>query len=333
MKEDRRTADIDRDILKFMFERVSSYFLARLLAFINAHLQLQERKAKPEDDRQSERHQRRAIDDLRSYLKRLDPPITLSDTYEKVKARLDKSPEFQAVLSEEARRSAFDKYMRRLREKEEELEKEKDRDRQRRRDRSRDRYRDKDRERERDRGERSRRSGRTRSRSPEPDLYEADRRKAIAERERNYRKSSMAETLLAERKSSGGHDDREYRDRERERDRGERDRYRDRERDRGDRVDRERERERDREYDRPPRSRRDEPLSHYERERRDREEERERSYRRRVVERDIDGLNYGDDKPTVPRRRRAEDDEERRPDSRDSKVWFPSDNLLPSNQN
>lgn len=241
-------------------------------------------------------------------MKRLDPPITLIDTYEKVKSRLQKVPEFQAVTSDEGRRSAFDKHMRRLREKEEELEKDR-----RRRDRSRDRFRERERERSRDRGERSHRSGRTprrSSRSPEPDLYEADRRKAIAERERNYRKTSMAETLLSDRRSSDGHEHHRDRDRERERDR---DRYRERERDR--------DRDRYRDEDRPPRSRRDEPLSHYERERRDREEERERSYRRRVVERDVDDLNYGDEKPTVPtRRRRADDEDERRPESRDSKV-------------
>ncbi|CAN8098792.1 unnamed protein product [Discula destructiva] len=296
MKEDRRTANVDPDILKFMFER------------------LQERKTKPEDDRQTERLQRRAVDDLRSYMKRLDPPITLSDTYEKVKARLQKVPEFQAVIAEDARRAAFERHQRRLREREEEAEKEKDR--QRRRDRSRDRYRDRERERERerdkDRGERSHRRGHTRSRSPEPDMYEADRRKAIAERERNYRKTSMAETLLSDRRSSGGHDDRDHRDR----DRGDRERLRDRERDRSDR---ERDRIRDRDYDRPARSRRDDPPPSYDRERRDREEERERSYRRRIVERDVEGLNYGDEKPNVPRRRRAEDDDVRRPDSRESK--------------
>ncbi|ROV91249.1 hypothetical protein VPNG_09701 [Cytospora leucostoma] len=179
MKEDRRTANVDRDTLKFIFER------------------LQEKKSKPSDeDRHSERQQRRAVDDLRSHMKRLDPPITLSDTYEKVKSRLQKAPEFQAVTSDEGRRSAFDKHLRRLREKEEELEKDR-----RRRDRSRDRYRERERERSRDRGERSHRNGRTprrSSRSPEPDLYEADRRKAIAERERNYRKTSMAETLLSD---------------------------------------------------------------------------------------------------------------------------------------
>lgn len=315
MKEDRRTANVDREILKFIFERVSQPLNNH--PTISNTMQLQERKTKPEDSRESERQQRRAVDDLRSYIKRLDPPITLSDSYDKVKARLQKSTEFQAVTSEEARRIAFDKHLRRLREKEDEAEK----DRQRRRDRSRDRYRDRERDRERDRGERSHRSARTRSRSPEPDLYEADRRKAIAERERNYRKSSMAETLLSDHRSSGGHDDREYRDRDRERDRDrDRDRHRERERDRDRDRDRERERDRDRDYDRPPRSRRDEPLSHYDRERRDREEERERSYRRRIVERDVEGLNYGDEKPSTPRRRRADDEDERRPDSRDSKV-------------
>lgn len=278
-------------------------------------MQLQERRAKPlEEDRHSERQQRRAVDDLRSYMKRLDPPITLSDTYEKVKSRLQKAPEFQAVTTEEGHRSAFDKHMRRVREKEEDLEKDR-----RRRDRSRDRYRERERERSRDRGERSHRGGRTprrSSRSPEPDLYEADRRKAIAERERNYRKTSMAENLLSDRRSSDGHD--LHRDRERER---ERDRDRDRDRDRERFRDRERDRERDRyrDEDRPPRARRDDPLDRYERERRDREEERERSYRRRVVEKDVDDLNY-DEKPSSVRRRRADDDDERRPDSRDSKV-------------
>lgn len=277
--------------------------------------QLQERKAKPEDDRQAERLQRRAVDDLRSYLKRLDPPITLSDTYEKVKARLQKAPEFQAVVAEDARRSAFDKQMRRLRDREEDLEKEKER--QRRRDRSRDRYRERERERERDkdRGERSHRRGHTRSRSPEPDMYEADRRKAIAERERNYRKTSMAETLLSDRRSSGGHDE------HRERDRADRERPRGSDRDRSDRErDRIRDRDRDRDYDRPTRSRREDPPPAYDRERRDREEERERSYRRRIIERDVEGLNYGDEKPSLPRRRRADEDDVRRADSHDAKV-------------
>ncbi|OTA94260.1 hypothetical protein M434DRAFT_269069 [Hypoxylon sp. CO27-5] len=281
LKNDRRTANIDDDILTLIFER------------------LQEKKSKRSDeDKHSERQQRRAVDDLRSYIKHMDPPIVADDTWEKVRPRLARAPEFQAVKSEDARRGAFEKVLRRIRDREEE-----DRDRHKRRDRSPDRgtYRD------RDRGDRSHRSDRARpsrhSRSPEPDAYEADRRKAIAEREKNYRKSSMAESLLSDRRPSDSYREREVRDRERDRDR-----------------DRERDRDRDRDRDYPPRSRRDEPPSHYERERRDREEERERMYRRRVERGPVEELPYGDDRPTSSRRRRAEDDDDLdRRDSRDSK--------------
>ncbi|CAG9937981.1 unnamed protein product [Clonostachys rosea f. rosea IK726] len=272
MKGDRRTADISRDVLNLIFDR------------------LREKRTSKRDDR-------RAVDDLRTFMKRMEPPITLNDSYEKVRPRLIKADEFQAVTSEESRRSAFDKHMRRLREKEEDAH---------RRDRRRDRAsveRDR-RERDRSRGERSHRSsGRPRrSRSPEADAYEADRRKAIAERERNHRKSTMAENLLSTDRGRLSPPPR--RERERERDR-----------------DRERERDRDRDYDRTPRSRRDDD-SHYDRERRDREEERERLYRRRVDRSSIEELPYGDERPSgsSSRRRRTEnEDDYARRDSRDSK--------------
>lgn len=225
----------------------------------------------------------------------MEPPITAEDTWEKVRPRLARAAEFQAVQAEDARRGAFEKVLRRVKDREEE-----DRDRHKRRDRSVDRgtYRD------RDRGDRSHRSDRARpsrhSRSPEPDAYEADRRKAIAEREKNYRKSSMAESLLSDRRPSDSHRERDIRDRERDRDR-------------------ERERDRDRDY--PPRPRRDDPPSLYERERRDREEERERMYRRRVERGPVEELPYGDERPTSSRRRRAEEDDDlERRESRDSKV-------------
>lgn len=148
--------------------------------------------------------------------------------------------------------------------------------------------------RDRDRGERSSRingrHGRS-SRSPEPDAYEADRRKAIADREKNYRKGNAADTLLA----------------------------------RGDRLDRDRDhRDRDMDIDKPHRSRRDEGLSHYDRERRDRENEREKLYRRRGDPRgSIDELPYGDERPS--RRRRADSDVESAGSARVAKVRiFPS---------
>ncbi|KAI0126010.1 hypothetical protein BJ170DRAFT_685253 [Xylariales sp. AK1849] len=295
-KNDPRTANIDRDILTLILER------------------LQEKKAKrsSDDDKQLERQQRRAFDDLRSYIKHMDPPVLPDDTWEKVRPRLVRAPEFQAITSEESRRGAFEKVLRRVRDREEE-----DRDRPKRRERSPDRgtYRDKD------RGDRSHRSDRARpsrhSRSPEPDAYEADRRKAIAEREKNYRKSSMAESLLADRRPSDSYRDRDVRDRD-VRDRDVRDRDV-RDRDARDRDVRDRDRERDRDRDRDYRSRREDPPSHYARERRDREEERERLYRRRVEREPVDALPYGDERPTSSRRRREDDDDHDRRDSRDSK--------------
>jgi pre-mRNA-processing factor 40 len=256
-----------------------------------------------------ERQQRRALDDLRSYMKRLEPPISPNDTYEQVKPRIAQSEEFQAVASEEARRSAFDKHIRRLKDKEEDAE----RDRTRRKERGDDGHRERS-----DRGERSHRTSGRRSRSPERDVFEADRRKHIAERERNYRKSSMVESLLSDRRSVGSPHDSRDRDRDR-RDHRDRDRERDRERDR-DRArsrdrDRDRDHGRDRDYDRRSRD----ELNHYDRERRSREEDRERVYRRRVMDRDVEELPYGDERPSSSRRPRADEDDYDRKDGRNSK--------------
>ncbi|KAH8663066.1 hypothetical protein BGZ60DRAFT_530215 [Tricladium varicosporioides] len=250
-QNDRRTANIDRDALQLIFQRLYEKVSRR-----------------SEDDKhQAERQQRRAIDALRSLIKHLEPPIRLDDTYERVRPRIEKTEEYLAVSSEDLRKSAFDKAIRRLKEKDEDAEK----DRLKRRERA---SVDRPTHRDRDRGERSHRpSGRHgRSRSPEPDVYEADRRKAIADREKNYRKASAADTLLSPGR------------------RGSRDK--------------------DRDLDRPHRSRRDDSMSHYERERRDRDDEREKLYRRRGDPRgSIDELPYGDERPSA-RRRRADSDVE-----------------------
>lgn len=206
----------------------------------------------------------------------------MDDTFEKVKLRIEKSEEYVAVPSDELRRSAFDKVIRRLKEKDEDAEK----DRNKRRERA---SVDRALHRERDRGERPHRSAprHGRSRSPEPDAYEADRRKAIADREKNYRKGSAADGLLSPRRG-------------------------DRERDRGDRSDR------DRDIDRPQRSRREDP---YERERRERENSRELIYRRRADPRaPVDELPYGDEKPQSARRRRTDSDVESASSTRLAKV-------------
>lgn len=180
-----------------------------------------------EDEKHSaDRHQRRAVDALRSRIKHLEPPVRVSDTWEQVQSRVEKTEEYRAVSSDELRRSAFDKVIRRLKEKEE--DESRDRERERERSRRRDHHgRDRDRERDRDwdrisssyRRDRDRRVGRF-SRTPEPDAYEADRRKAQADRERSYRKATGLSPPPRERERDryssryGSHYERERRDRD-----------------------------------------------------------------------------------------------------------------------
>jgi len=186
-QNDRRTANIDRDALSLIFERVS-LSLSRVLISAK-YLQLREKVSRRnEDDKhQAERQQRRAVDALRSLIKHLEPPIRIDDTFDRVRGRIERSHEWLALDSDELRRSAFEKVIRRLKEKEEDAEKDRLKRRERisvdRSTRGRD-GRDRDHDRERERSHRSGgRHGRP-SRSPEPDAYEADRRKAIADEKR-----------------------------------------------------------------------------------------------------------------------------------------------------
>ncbi|KIW52071.1 hypothetical protein PV05_07742 [Exophiala xenobiotica] len=251
MHADRRTANIDRDVLELIYQRLHEKVMRR-----------------SEDEKHAaDRHQRRAVDALRSRIKHLEPPVRITDSWETVKARVEKMNEYQAVESEDLRRSAYEKVVKRLKEKEEDAERERERRHSRRDD---------------DRDRRNGHRGETKygrlSKSPEPDAYEADRRKAMAAREKQYRKASSLG--LSPPPSS-------YRDRER------------RERDeRHGRLDR----------DRISPSRH---MSAYERERREREEERERLYRTRADPRSTrDELNYGEESRSVAgseRRRRRGD--------------------------
>ncbi len=258
MQTDRRTAIIDHDILSIIFERLHEKVLRRT-----------------EDDKhQAERHQRRAIDALRSRIKHLEPPVLVTDSWDQVRLRVQNLDEYRALESDELRRSAFEKVIRRIKEKEEDLEKERDKERSRREPRDREASRGHSHRAERDTrsghvsSHRSNRHART-SRSPEPDAYEADRKKAIADRERQYRKAapiglSPPPPIVRER--------------------GSRDRL-----ERG--------------------SSRRGSMTHYDRERRDREEERERLYRTRGDPRGSrDELNYGEDRGGSARRRRTESD-------------------------
>lgn len=255
MNADRRTATIDRDALQLIFDRLYEKVLRRT-----------------EDEKHSaERHQRRAIDTLRSKIKHLDPPVRSTDDWNKdVRSRVEKTEEYRALETDDLRKAAFEKVIRRLKEKEEDAEKERERDRDRRRDghphpshredrpdyrngHSTASYRD-----------RRATSGRL-SHSPEPDAYEADRRKAMADREKSYRKASGTTGL-----SPPPPVIRDRRD-ERDRDRSRPDRHRS-----------------------PRHASEGGRLSHYDRERREREEERERLYRTRGDPRGSrDELDYG----------------------------------------
>ena len=248
MSTDRRTSRIDRDTLQLIFSRL-----------------MEKVKRRAEDEKHAaSRHQRRAIDALRSRIKHLDPPIRSSDTWEQVKPRVEKTDEYRALETDELRRAAYEKVIRRLKEKEEDAERDRetrDKDRSSRRER----YDRTDRSEAGDRnGYYDRRGPPSRySRTPEPDAYEADRRKAQADRERSYRKAS------------GLSPPRRDRDRDRDRERG---------------RDRDRDRERDRDRDRSARH-----YSYYDRDRREREDERERMYRSRADPRSRgDELDYGD---------------------------------------
>lgn len=192
MTADRRTSKIDPDILQLIFQRIQEKAVRR----------------NEEEKHAADRHQRRAVDALRSRIKHLEPPVRVSDTWDEVKPRLEKYEEYKALETDELREAAFEKAIRRLKEKDEDN----DRDRE---------ARDRDRgRRDHDRGDREYRSGRGErrggsrvSRTPEMDVYEAERRKAQADRERSYRKVSGFSPSRDRR------DDRDrYRDRERDRD-------------------------------------------------------------------------------------------------------------------
>lgn len=209
MSADRRTSKIDPEILNLIFQRIQEKAIRRT-----------------EDEKHAaDRQQRRAVDALRSRIKRLEPPVRVTDTWAEVQPRLEKYEEYKALESDELRESAFEKAIRRLKERDEDAERDREAHSQSRG--SRRDYDRGDREYRSGRGERRGPSGQS-NRTPEMDAYEADRRKAQADRERTYRKVS------------GISPPRDRRD-----ERGDRDRYRSRDRD----FDRSRARDPDRRED------------------------------------------------------------------------------------
>ena len=254
MSLDRRTAAVPHDTLDLAFRRILEKVQRRI----------------DEDKHATERQQRRALDALRSKIKHLDrPPVTASSTWESVRPHIAHLDEFKALPNDEVRKQAFEKVLRRLKEKEDDLENE--RRASKRSDRDYDsRAPDRDHRNGHvrnqppslDSRERHDRRGGRASRTPELDAYEADRRKAMADRERQYHKNGPTGLSPPPRSS-------------READR----------------------RERERTSSRPPLR-----ASHYDRgDRRDRGgDDREKAYRSRADPRERpprdgrDGLDYGD---------------------------------------
>ncbi|KAH7130757.1 U1 snRNP-associated protein Usp104 [Dendryphion nanum] len=217
MRNDSQTSALDEQSLKAIF----AYVIGKV------------KKREDDERRDSEHHERRAMDDFRSALKHLEPPILASSTWDETRPRVEKTEEYRAVKSDANRRSVFDKYIRRLDDKKRDRERDRDRDRERSRRDPRDRERDRDR-RDRDREYRNGRSDRrtTRTRSPEFDPYAEERRQAQEDREARYRVNERTglsppfRRLSRDenhhdrpRRGSGDHYGRERREREAERER------------------------------------------------------------------------------------------------------------------
>ncbi|KAI4264135.1 MAG: hypothetical protein L6R42_000748 [Xanthoria sp. 1 TBL-2021] len=158
MSTDRRTTSISEDTLSLIFARLQEKVVRK-----SEH-----------DQHANERHQRRNIDALRSKIKHLsNPPITASSTWETIRPQIAHMEEFKALESDDLRRQAFEKVIRRLREKEDDHA-DRERSSHGKRDRRNGHYDPRDHGRE------------ARHRTPELDIYEAERRKAMADRERVY---------------------------------------------------------------------------------------------------------------------------------------------------
>ncbi|KAI9891840.1 MAG: hypothetical protein M1814_002405 [Vezdaea aestivalis] len=201
LRHNPRADRIDKETLALIFERIR-----------------EKAQRRSEDEKyDQERHRRHAIDALRSKIKHLHPPVSTNSTWESIKSRIEKSHEYQSLPTDELRRMAFEKVLRRVKEKEEDSE----------RDRTRHREGDRSlpnapprtsgvRERDSRNGHSSRRArGSRMEHSPEADAYEDDRRRAQADRERQYRKASSTGLSPPPRTARGERSEREHRDKDR----------------------------------------------------------------------------------------------------------------------
>ncbi|OAL50391.1 U1 snRNP-associated protein Usp104 [Pyrenochaeta sp. DS3sAY3a] len=181
MRSDPRTATIDDESIRAIW----NYVLDKV-------------KKRDEDMRRAEEHkERHHMENLRSAIKRLRPAVSVSDTWDVVRPRIEQTSEYRALRSDRLRVAVFDRHISRL----------KDKDQEKRHD---DRDRDRDR-RDRDREYRnghadSHRRPRTRTRSVENDPYAAERRQAQQEREARYRPSDGTGPSRSQRRDDDRYD-------------------------------------------------------------------------------------------------------------------------------
>ncbi|KAG9077640.1 hypothetical protein FRC06_008795 [Ceratobasidium sp. 370] len=159
-----------------------------------------------DEARKAERRKRHQIEDLRSALKKMDPPVGLDITYEQAIPLIQDLKEFRAIEDEETRVAAFAKYVRKQKEKLKELSED---------------------------------GGSTTSRKrkePSHHSYDRDSKSARHHRDHDDRRHGREEDRARDRDRD--YRDRDYRSSRYERD--DRDRDRERDRDRGHRADRHR---------------------------------------------------------------------------------------------
>ncbi|GAA6007728.1 hypothetical protein JCM10207_004855 [Rhodosporidiobolus poonsookiae] len=107
LEKDERLAKVDVEALKSTFHRLHSRAV----------------RAAKDERRRAEKKLRLLIDDLRYAYKKLDPPVDLDSGYEDVLPRIRETPEFLALDgNEEATRTAYEKFVKRQREKRAERE-------------------------------------------------------------------------------------------------------------------------------------------------------------------------------------------------------------------
>ena len=182
MRSDPRTASLPSSQLKMIYDKL-----------------MEKIKRRADAEREEvERTQKKAVDSLRSSIKHMRPSIRADDRYEDVLPQLEALREFRDA-TEMTRREAFDRYIHRQRDKEKEERGHRDKDRDQRNGSRRDNERDADRRRD--------------DRTPELNSYEEDRKRAQADRERQYRKASFGLTPPRDRR-----DEREDRHRRHRRD-------------------------------------------------------------------------------------------------------------------